>query len=138
MARADLQPASKKTDDREQRATTPPPPPPPKKGFTYRGEFQAENSAIEVIQKVLIIFADENPEFLEGFAARKHGRKRRWIARSKNDLYPDRPDFAEKSVELVQGWWMGTNYSIPRIEKMVELACEVANVEIGKDLVVSL
>ena len=124
--------------DRKQQEASPRPPSLKKRGFSYRGKIHAAKSAKEIIQRVLITFAEEDPVFLEGFAARKHGRKRRWIARSKNELYPDRPDFAEKSVELVQGWWMGTNYGIARIEKMVKLACEVANVEFGEDLVVSL
>ena len=130
--------APKKTDDREQRTAPSPPISPTKQGFSHRGKFHSAKSAREVIQKVLITFAEDDPEFLERFAARKHGRKRRFIARSTSELYPDRPEFAEKSVELVQGWWMGTNYSRRSIEKMARLACEVANVEFGKDLVISL
>lgn len=126
-----------KTDDAEPQIA-PPLTPPEKRGFWYLDEFYPANSAKDVIRKILIAFAQNDPEFLERFAARKHGRKRRWIARSKSELYPGRPDLMEYSVKLSQGWWMGTNYSIARIEKMVKLACEVANVEFDKDLVISL
>lgn len=124
--------------DRKLHEPPSPTPPPTKKGFMYHGSFHPAKSAREVLQKVLITFSEDDPEFLERFAKREHGRKRRWIARSNSELNPDRPDLAEKSVEFVQGWWMGTNYSRRRIEKITKLACEVANVEFGKDLVVSL
>ena len=127
-----------KTDVAEPQMAPPRRPPPEKRGFSFLDIFHPANSAKDVIRKILIAFAQNDPEFLERFAARKHGRKRRWIARSKSELYPGRPDLEIYSVELVQGWWMGTNYSIARIGKMVELACEVANVEFGKDLTVSL
>ena len=110
-----------------------------KKGFSFRGQFHSASSAREVIQEILIIFAKGDPKFLERFAARKHGRKRRYIARSRNELYPGRPDLArDHAVELARGWWMGTNYSREYIKKMARLACEVADVEFGKDLIVSL
>ncbi len=107
-------------------------------GFSFRGQFHSARSAREVIQKILITFAEGDPEFLERFAARKHGRKRRFIARSRNELYPGRPDLANQAVKLVQGWWMGTNYGRGSIKRKARLACEVADVEFGKDLVVSL
>ena len=127
-----------KTDDPEPRMELSPPPPPEKRGYWYGGKFHPANSAKDVIHKVLMAFAQNDPEFLDRFAARKHGRKRRWIARSKSELYPGRPDLEEYSVKLGQDWWMGTNYGIARIEEMVKLACEVANVEFGKDLIVLL
>ena len=52
-----------------------------RKGFSFRGQFHSASSAREVIQGVLITFAKGDPKFLERFAARKHGRKRRYIAR---------------------------------------------------------
>ena len=110
-----------KTDEPEPRMELPTPLSPEKRGFWYRRKFHSANSAKDVIRKVLIAFAQSDPEFLDRFAARKHGRKRRWIARSKSELYPGRPDLEEYSVKLGQDWWMGTNYGIARIEEMVKL-----------------
>ncbi len=99
-------------------------------------KFHSARSAREVIQKILITFAEVNPEFLERFAAKQPLRKRRFIARSRNELYPGRPDLAKDyAVELIQGWWMGTNYSRESFKKMARLASEVVNVEFGKDLI---
>jgi hypothetical protein len=78
---------------------------------------------------VLSAFAQQDPTFLERFAARKHGRKRRYVARFRTELYPDRPDLAaDHAVEFAPGWWLGTNYSKRSIAEIIELACEVAGV----------
>jgi hypothetical protein len=84
--------------------------------------------------------ARRDTSFLERFAARpKHGKKRRFIARAQMELYPDRPDLGEAhSHQLSSGWWIGTNYSRENIEKIVKMACEVAGLTYGKDLVVKL
>ena len=77
--------------------------------------------------------------FLERFASRPHGKKRRYIARTKNELYPDRPDLCESaSLQLVDGWWMGVNYSKENMEKIIRLACEVSGLKFGTDLIIRL
>ena len=119
--------------------STPPSTGPPKeRGFYYLGKFYPAKFAWQVIREILMTFAQQNTDFLERFGAMKHGSKRRFIAKSAIDLYPGRPDLAHYSVELVQGWWMGTHYGRLDFEKKAKLACEVANVEFGKDLIVSL
>ena len=77
--------------------------------------------------KIFQLFEKDDDSFLERFAARKHWRKRRYLARNRNELYPDRPDLSEEhAVEIAHGWWMGTNYSRRDIQKIINLACEVA------------
>ncbi len=72
---------------------------------------------------------------MERFAARKHGKKRRYLAQSRNELYPDRPDLSEEyAVEIADGWWMGTNYSRRDLQKMIDLAREVARPPLGSQL----
>lgn len=107
-------------------------------GFTMAGRRHAATSARDVLQGVLRKFAESDPTFLDRFAARKHGRKRRYIARNRMELYPDRPDLADShAVELLSGWWMGTNYSRRSIAEIISLACEVAGVR-PRDLNVHL
>ena len=116
-----------------------PPTHPQSPGFVFQGQYHTAKSAREIAQAVLTTFAENDPEFLRRFAqrTREEFRTRRFIARSQNGLYPDRADLAAYSVELINGWWMGTNYSTERFEKMTRLACEVTNIEFGKDLVIS-
>lgn len=95
--------------------------------FAFEGKTYQAGSAREAMVKVFQLLTKSDPGFLDRFASRKHGRKRRYIAKDKNELYPGRPDLAaEHSIELVPGWWIGTNYSKSNIQQILDLALEVA------------
>ena len=108
-------------------------------GFAFEGKFHPAGSAREVMQEVLTLFSQRDSTFLERFASRKHGRKRRYLSRDRYELYPGRPDLCEvHAVEFVPGWWLGTNYSKQNITDIIKLACEVAQVRFDKDVVINL
>ncbi len=89
--------------------------------------------------KILQEFDRQDPSFLDRFASRKHGRKRRYIAKDRYELYPGRPDLAENHYfDLKSGWYVGTNYSKRRILHIIQIACDVASVDFGTDLQVEL
>jgi len=51
------------------------------------------------------------------------------------ELYPGRPDLAENaSIEVVPGWWLGTNYSRHHIQQIIDLAKEVVEPAVGRAL----
>lgn len=109
-------------------------------GFRLLGRNYAARNARDVMVQLFEELARKDSTFLERFAARpKHGKKRRFIARSQVELYPDRPDLGEAhSHRLSTGWWIGTNYSRENIEKIVKMACEVASLKYGTDVVIKL
>ena len=117
------------------------PPTPDPLGFSLHDQwFQCRNN-IDVMRSVLETLAERDPSFPERFAdpERRHGTRRRYLARKKEELYPDQPALCERaSTELNFGWFMGTNYGQPRIETIVRLACEVAGLKLGTDLVIHL
>ena len=102
-------------------------------------EFPAR-SAQEVLIKVFEELAARDKTFLERFAAiPRHGRFRRYVAREKLDLYPNRPDLCEEfSHQLKSGWWLGTNYSRKGISKIIRMAAEVAGLTFGRDLTINV
>jgi hypothetical protein len=104
--------------------------------FTLGGQRYDERSAIDTMLRVFEVFSARDPNFLERYAALpKHGKKRRFLARNKVDLYPGRPDLGEEySVSRFGGWWIGTNYSRSTIRHAIELACQVAGLRFGTDL----
>jgi hypothetical protein len=103
--------------------------------YSFKGQKYQAGSAREVVTKVFQLFANEDRGFLERFAARKHGKKRRYLAQNRNELYPGRPDLsAEHAIEIADGWWMGTNYSRRDLQKMINLACEVAGSPLGSQV----
>ena len=99
------------------------------------GESKSARSAMALVIEVFKKLNDRDPKFFEKFGALpKHGRKRRFIAKDKLDLYPDRPDLAHLSEELPGGWWIGTNFANREKRRMLEIACEVSGIEFGRDL----
>lgn len=52
--------------------------------------------------------------------------KRRWLAQSQQALY-DNPELFKSSVEIVPGWWLGTNYSNGDKRDMLATAAKVAS-----------
>ena len=97
---------------------------------------QVETGAsYRTLAEVLKAFDKRDPEFMERLASQTSGRTRRLVARKRNDLYTDRPDFAEKaSMNLGNGWWLGHNLSTRTIRKRIIIACEIAGVKFGSQL----
>ncbi len=107
-------------------------------GYTLNGVTTNARSAAEVLVKALDELSAQDPNFLTRFASRKHGRRRRYVAQNREDLYPERPDLMELSKQLSTGWWVGTNYSKSNIHDILKLACEVAGLNYGQNFVVNL
>ena len=108
-------------------------------GYCLDGQFVPCRNGREVLIRVFEALATRDATFLERFAARpKHGRTRRYLARSPSELYPGRPDLAEHSFRLKSGWYVGTNASHAQIERIIEMACEVSKVHFGSELIVNV
>ena len=114
------------------RTTRPAPTPdaPKSAGYEPYGQRHRARSARDVLIQVLGKFAERDPNFLElleRFAALpKHGRKRRYLARTKEELYPGSPQLADNAYEIRPGWWVDTHASRAGIETRIKMACEVA------------
>lgn len=106
-------------------------------GYQYKEIWHPYPNGIDVMIAILRDFSQSDKNFLNRFASRKHGRKRRWVDRSKSNLYPGRTDLQEEfSIELIPGWWVGTNYSATSdMPNIIRAACEVMDIEFGKDLI---
>ena len=107
-------------------------------GYTLHGKTTHLRSAVEVLINVLDELSKKDSNFIVRLASRKHGRSRRYVAQTRDELYPGRPDLAEYSKQLSNGWWVGTNYSKSNISQIIQLACEVASLRFGYDLIASL
>jgi hypothetical protein len=104
-------------------------------GFAFKGKSYVAGSAKEVMIRLFQLLADEDVGFFDRFAARRHGKKRRYLARDRMELYPGRPDLCtEQAVEVVPGWWLGTNYSRRNIQQIIDLAVEVAGPQLGSSI----
>jgi hypothetical protein len=109
-------------------------------GYSLDGRSVPCRNGREVLVRVFEALADRDSSFLERFASRpKHGRTRRYLARSPEELYPGRSDLAsEHSQKIKSGWFVGTNVSHAQIKRIIEMACEVANIQLGRELTVNV
>lgn len=109
-------------------------------GFVLDGRNYPARSAREVLEGVFEALPKRDSNILERFASLpKHGRTRRYLARNADDLYPGRPDLARDfSHQLTSGWWLSTNHSRATILRIIEMACDVAQLKYGRDLQVNV
>lgn len=116
------------------------PPEPGFTGFVLRGRRYPYATNAALMRGLFDELSARDSTFLERFAARKHGAKRRYLAADKYDLYPDRRDFCDKySYELaVGGWFLSTHWNKAVWEKIANLACEVARLRPGEDVAIHL
>lgn len=100
--------------------------------FRYRNAKEALCIVLQQLQK-----ADSS--FLSRFSRdpRCIGRTRRTVARRREDLYPGRPDLqAKQCVQVVDGWFVGTNTNTPQKVTIIRVAADVAGLKFGEDIVV--
>lgn len=109
-------------------------------GFSFEGQFHSCRNAIDTLKQVFDVFVKRDSSFGERFAGLpKHGRTRRYLAKDANELYRERPDLVrECSIKLDSGWWMSTNHSKQTIDQIISMACDVAHVAYGRDLIARL
>ena len=85
------------------------------------------------------LFEERDGTFCKRFAEREYGRSRKYVARSKRDLYPEHPELLIKDAfELPGGWWIGTHSSNAQKRKWIWAACEVAGIEFDRDIIVRM
>lgn len=107
--------------------------------LVLRGKDYPYKNAKEAMFIILRELAMTDPSFLERCSQHPdaQGRKRRYIARSVSELYPDRPDLREKHKELPGGWKLATNLNNVLKMTIIRLATEVAGLKFGKDVKVN-
>ena len=104
------------------------------------GKTYEYSNAKEAMLTVLRELALRDASFLERCAQHPdaQGRKRRYIARTPEALYPERPDLCDYHDVLPGGWVASTNLNNVLKVTLIRLATDVAGLVFGKDLVVDL
>jgi predicted type IV restriction endonuclease len=103
-----------------------------------RGKTYPYDNAKQAMVIVLSELAKTDPSFLERCSQHPdaQGRKRRYIARTPEELYPDREDLREMREKLPGGWFVATNLNNVLKKTIIRLAAEVAGLTFGKDVIV--
>lgn len=102
------------------------------------GKAHAYQNAKDAMVIVLRELAKSDPSFLERCSEHPdaQGRKRRYIARTPEELYPDREDLRDMREKLSNGWLVATNLNNVLKKTIIRLATEVAGLKFGKDVIV--
>ena len=103
-----------------------------------RGKGYQYTNAKDAMVIVLSELAKGDPSFLERCSLHPdaQGRKRRYIARTPVELYPDREDLRDMREPLPGGWLVATNLNNVLKKTIIKLAAEVAGLTFGKDVIV--
>lgn len=85
---------------------------------------------------ILRTLAQKDSSFLTRCASHpdNFGRKRAYIARTTEELFPDRPDLGPKHEVIADGWLLNTNVNNQIKTRIVRVACEVAGLVFGTDV----
>ena len=106
--------------------------------LTFRGETETFKSGAEVLVAVFNKLASLDPDFCRRYSEQHRGKVRRYVAKSRDLLYPGRHRPASASHRLLGGWWLATHCSNPGKVKRIMKACEVAGIEFGRDVIVHI
>ena len=106
----------------------------PGRGFMLDGRFVPAKSGADLLGGVFEALGRRDPTFLERFAAQHSGRKRQYLARSTEELFPGHPELAANSRAVGQGYLIGTNISTAGKLRLLGLAADLADVQLGDEL----
>lgn len=101
--------------------------------YVLLGKRYKASTAIGMLIEVLQTLDARDSDFLPCLN-KETGRKRRYVARRPEDLYPGRPDLSRYSSELRPGWWVGTNCNRRVIESILQKSCRIAGLKWGVDI----
>ncbi len=108
-------------------------------GFEYRGALFRRWSYIAIYSNLLRRLWAEFPEHRDAMAKAmgRLGRTRVYVAKSFNELFPDRPIgwVLRHSSYLVDGWYMDTNLTNrTQMSRILSAAVAAAGLKWGKDV----
>lgn len=92
----------------------------------------------EVVLEVFAELQRRDRSFLPDFARRYGAGKRPIVLRDRRAAYPFSPGLRNHLVPLPDGWWLAHHSNRQMKEQWLKLACEVAGLRWGRDLIVEL
>ena len=103
-------------------------------GYILDGRSIETGVGYRTLAEILKEFHLRDAGFMLRFASKTVGRTRQLVAENPDDLYQKIHLKDDHSLDLGNGWWLGTNLSRTSILKYIKIACEVAGVNFGVQL----
>ncbi len=102
-------------------------------GFVLHGKRIDAGSGRATLARVIKELEKTDSQFLQKFADATVSKRRRLIARQRRDLY-EVSHLQVHSMDLGNGWWMGTNLNKSAIKMHIKTACGLAGIKFGSQL----
>ena len=104
-------------------------------GFVLDGKKWDLGTIPSTLAGVLKEFQRRDSNFLSIFEIKSKGSKRKTVSKDRNQLFPNDPvRIARHSLDLGDGWWMGTHMGSVEADKKIRIACKIAGVRFGSEL----
>jgi hypothetical protein len=109
-------------------------------GYTLFGQTFPVTDGSQIFVDILRHFAKLDSGFPERYSAvvRRLGRKRPYVARSRQALYPGKPHLLSQTAEFAPGWFVGTNEGNEKKIDLLRHACRVLGLRWNHDLKVRM
>jgi len=106
--------------------------------YSLHGENHVCQNMKTAFVEIFTKLAQQDSQFLSRCANDSNfvGRTKRHLARSQNEVHPNRPDLAV--AKLPDGWYINTHTSNAKKTKLLMSACSVAGIIFGKDLIIKI
>ena len=128
---------TRKTAPPRQRRVAPSSAPPAdlqERGFSLDGQFVPARTGADLLGDLFRALGERDSGFFDRFASLPHGKKRRYLAKSKEELFPGHPELHGNTREVGQGYWVGTHNSTDLKRRIVSMAADVAGLRLGEEL----
>lgn len=103
-------------------------------GFILDRMEITSGNATQTLAEVVKEFHRRDSGFMARFADLTASDGRRLVAQNRDELYITSPHLTQNSLDLQNGWWMGTNSNTTQKREYIRAACEVAGVKFGTQL----
>ena len=102
-------------------------------GFDFDGKQVKCTYANETLAEILKEFQRRDSGFMARFAPKVRSNRRQLVAENRDDLYAGK-HLITHSIDMENGWWLGSNISSGDVRKYAKIACKVAGVKFKSDL----
>lgn len=103
------------------------------------GQARSARNAQEAFVDVLRSIAERFPRKIDAIAEAARGRTRNHIARTVEQIYPERQDLARSNAaEILPGWLVGLNVANREKVRIIRSACDATGLRFGSDVRVEL
>ena len=102
------------------------------------GETERFASGSEVLVAVFRKLSALDSDFCRRYATTYRGKKRRYVAKTKEALYPGQKILPSYCAKLPNGWWVATHCSNTDKLRRIRRACQIVGIDYGSDLVVHM